>query len=248
MLVVAVISAPDERDRRDTLRQSWLLWAKERGHCVMFVMGLANLEESQRARLADEQRAHGDLLLLAGVEEDYRSLTPKMLALFVWLAKHVAFSFLLKADVDTFVRLDRIDDILHESLRRDGDAAAPLAVPSTPEALYGADSAAVLRDLPASRATGNAMQQDERHHRNTVYEGSQSVWGERSVPTKRLYWGYFDGRAHPKRQGKWGEYSWVICDHYLPYAVGGGYVLSTDVVTALASAAPLLSVFANEGR
>lgn len=49
-----------------------------------------------------------------------------------------------------------------------------------------------------------------------------------------LYWGYFDGRALVKRTGKWAEKRWSLCDHYLPYALGGGYVLSWDLVSYIA--------------
>lgn len=49
-----------------------------------------------------------------------------------------------------------------------------------------------------------------------------------------LYWGYFDGRAPVKRAGKWKEEKWLLCDTYLPYAVGGGYVLSSDLVQFVA--------------
>ncbi|XP_017290073.1 beta-1,3-galactosyltransferase 6 isoform X1 [Kryptolebias marmoratus] len=46
----------------------------------------------------------------------------------------------------------------------------------------------------------------------------------------RLYWGFFSGRGRVKTAGKWRESSWELCDYYLPYALGGGYVLSADLV------------------
>ncbi|CAL1535495.1 unnamed protein product [Lymnaea stagnalis] len=50
----------------------------------------------------------------------------------------------------------------------------------------------------------------------------------------RLYWGFFDGRANVKTSGKWREGNWNLCDRYLPYARGGGYVLSSDLVQFIA--------------
>lgn len=50
------------------------------------------------------------------------------------------------------------------------------------------------------------------------------------APISKFYWGYFDGNAHIKRAGKWKETGWILCDKYLPYALGGGYVLSKDLV------------------
>ncbi|XP_043222111.1 beta-1,3-galactosyltransferase 6-like [Amphibalanus amphitrite] len=67
-----------------------------------------------------------------------------------------------------------------------------------------------------------------------------------SAPRSRFYMGFFDGRARPRRTGKWAEPSWDICDLYLPYALGGGYILSSDLVSYLATAAPHLRRFNSE--
>lgn len=55
-----------------------------------------------------------------------------------------------------------------------------------------------------------------------------------------LYWGYFDGRAHVKQSGKWKDTSWYLCDRYLPYSLGGGYVLSHSLVHYIKINEPLL--------
>lgn len=69
----------------------------------------------------------------------------------------------------------------------------------------------------------------------------------KSVPYKqRLYWGFFDGRASPKKSGPWKEEDWVLCDRYLPYALGGGYILSSDVVNFVASNSKYLKLFRSE--
>lgn len=60
------------------------------------------------------------------------------------------------------------------------------------------------------------------------------------------YWGFFDGRATPKRSGKWTEKGWFLCDRYLPYALGGGYVLSADLVHRIAVNADGLQLYNNE--
>lgn len=51
------------------------------------------------------------------------------------------------------------------------------------------------------------------------------------MPKFKFYWGYFNGNAHIKRVGKWKETGWILCDKYLPYALGGGYILSQDLIT-----------------
>lgn len=67
-----------------------------------------------------------------------------------------------------------------------------------------------------------------------------------SKPQERLYWGFFDGRAHVKKAGKWQEENYVLCDRYIPYALGGGYVISKDLVAYVSQNSHLLQVFKNE--
>lgn len=56
----------------------------------------------------------------------------------------------------------------------------------------------------------------------------------RFAKTKNLYWGFFNGNARVKRNGRWRETKWILCDRYLPYALGGGYVLSHSMVNFIA--------------
>ena len=66
------------------------------------------------------------------------------------------------------------------------------------------------------------------------------------MPSKRLYWGYFNGRGPVLKEGKFAELEYNMCDRYTPYALGGGYVLSADLVTFVAQNHALLKVYKNE--
>ncbi|CAG9110862.1 unnamed protein product [Plutella xylostella] len=62
-------------------------------------------------------------------------------------------------------------------------------------------------------------------------EISSYVTHQESLPSySGLYWGYFFGKATVFRSGKWKEPNWFLCDTYLPYALGGGYVISRSIV------------------
>ncbi|KAK3932846.1 Beta-1,3-galactosyltransferase 6 [Frankliniella fusca] len=63
---------------------------------------------------------------------------------------------------------------------------------------------------------------------------------------EKLYWGYFNGRAQVHQKGKWKETGWNLCDRYLPYARGGGYVISRQLVHYLSKNSMLLNKFKNE--
>lgn len=56
----------------------------------------------------------------------------------------------------------------------------------------------------------------------------------RLTPKQFLYWGYFSGNARVYRRGKWKELNWFLCDRYLPYALGGAYILTKDLVDFIA--------------
>ena len=39
---------------------------------------------------------------------------------------------------------------------------------------------------------------------------------------------------------------WFLCDHYLPYAMGGGYVISSDLIHRVAVNADGIQLYNNE--
>jgi galactosylxylosylprotein 3-beta-galactosyltransferase len=61
-----------------------------------------------------------------------------------------------------------------------------------------------------------------------------------------VFWGQFLGAGGVIKEGPYAEFSWSICDTYLPYALGGGYILSMDLVQLVARNAPFLRVYRNE--
>lgn len=67
-----------------------------------------------------------------------------------------------------------------------------------------------------------------------------------STTSPSLYWGYFNGRAQIKTGGQWKESHFNIADRFLPYALGGGYVLSKQLVNYIAVNRHILSPFRSE--
>ncbi|XP_051493135.1 beta-1,3-galactosyltransferase 6 [Apus apus] len=180
-LAVLIASAPRYGERRSIIRSTWLsatgppqrVWSR-------FVIGTGGLGPEELGSLELEQRRHRDLLLLPQLRDSYENLTAKVLAAYVWLDLHLDFQFALKADDDTFVRLD-----------------------------------VLVEELSAKEP-------------------------------RRLYWGFFSGRGRVKSGGKWKESAWVLCDHYLPYALGGGYVISADLVRYLRLSRDYLNMWQSE--
>ncbi|XP_027032289.1 beta-1,3-galactosyltransferase 6 isoform X1 [Tachysurus fulvidraco] len=162
-LVVLVTTGPKYTERRSIIRSTWLS-KTDPDVLALFAIGTLGLPSEDMRNLETEQMRHGDLLLLPELRDSYENLTLKLIHAYSWLDQKLDFRFVLKADDDTFARLD----LLKEELK--------------------------------------------------------------SKEPRRLYWGFFSGRGRVKAAGKWKESTWELCDYYIPYALGGGYVLSADLV------------------
>eukprot|EP00042_Codosiga_hollandica_P044965 m.450196 g.450196 ORF g.450196 m.450196 type:complete len:319 (+) comp56908_c0_seq11:125-1081(+) len=181
-LLVMIMSSVGGQPRRQAIRKTWAhhSFGLEQVR-VFFVIGTHGIPSSAFHDLEEEHMHHGDLALIADLEDAYSKLTNKLIAGLTWSETHFAFDYLFKGDDDTFIRLDVL----------------------VPEIL--------------------AM-----------------------APDPRLYWGYFDGRAEVKRSGQWKESSWFLCDRYLPYALGGGYILGSDLVAYVVRNSKLFNLYNSE--
>lgn len=62
----------------------------------------------------------------------------------------------------------------------------------------------------------------------------------------RLYWGFFLQNAPVRRTGKWRDREWSLGKHYVKFAIGGGYIISSDLIDLLVNNALYLQLFTNE--
>ncbi|XP_005986056.1 beta-1,3-galactosyltransferase 6 [Latimeria chalumnae] len=178
-LVVLITTGPKYTERRSIIRSTWLS-THEPDILCRFVIGTTGLLQEDLQNLELENARHHDLLLLPDLKDSYENLTNKILHMYSWLDQNVNFKFVLKADDDTFARLD----VIKEELQ--------------------------------------------------------------TKEPKKLYWGFFSGRGRVKSAGKWKESTWLLCDYYLPYALGGGYVLSSDLVHYIRISKDFLKVWQSE--
>ena len=65
--------------------------------------------------------------------------------------------------------------------------------------------------------------------------------------TKRLYYGVINTKGRPQKEGDpWPDLGWDISETYLPYALGGGYILSADLVSLIVEDMEFLRWHPNE--
>lgn len=79
----------------------------------------------------------------------------------------------------------------------------------------------------------------------SYYEKLHKVREKHRTPIE-LYWGYFKGGSTIQQRGPWKETNYKLCDRYLPYALGGGYILSKNLVSFIATHGKTLTPFKSE--
>ena len=120
-LIILILSDPNSRSGRDAVRQTWLKFLPS--DCrAYFAIGTRGMSYSKLEALYSERAEHADLLLLRSVTDAYDSLADKLVAAFAWLFDNIEFSYVLKADLDTFVRIQ----LITEELRRRNSDDRPL--------------------------------------------------------------------------------------------------------------------------
>ncbi|XP_017086415.1 beta-1,3-galactosyltransferase 6 [Drosophila eugracilis] len=160
----------------------------------VFAIGTWNISSYLQAELLKEEKQYADLLLLQRHHDTYGNLTEKLLQALDTLRYHYEFSYVIKVDDDTYVKLDNLVNEL------------------------------VSYDQKLLRQKSNYG-----HH-----------------PLPQLYWGYFNGRATVKTKGQWKETNYYLSKNYLPYALGGGYVLSRKLCEYIVNSSKILTHYVSE--
>lgn len=215
-LIILIISAPKNLDKRNTVRETWLRLYKPKSDIFdndqfkvkhYFVVGSIGLNKQQLSHLNNEQNRHGDLLLIP-VHDTYKNLANKIKKSFEWLDMQydygLVYKFVLKCDDDSFVILPNLIDELQmlEQLYLKPSMQDSLKYISETQNEYYSLNVQINNKLAKDNLLG-------------------------------LYWGYFSGNAKIKMRGKWKETDWIFSDKYLPYALGGGYLLSKNLVSII---------------
>ncbi len=105
--VIAVVTGLKYSDRRDAIRETWFSDLPE-DVLPLFFIGSKGLTVQEQGALEYEKAVHKDIILLEDFKDSYYSLSEKVTRVMKWLFLNVEFSFLLKADDDTYARVDML--------------------------------------------------------------------------------------------------------------------------------------------
>ena len=106
-LVILVLSAPANKERRLLIRQTWALNLPKTVK-VLFVLGTKFRPHEIKTMLNEERKFNKDLIILPNLADTYKQLTIKTIESMKWINENMAFDYLLKIDDDTFVRVNEI--------------------------------------------------------------------------------------------------------------------------------------------
>ena len=118
-LVVGILSAPQNAAEREACRATWLQLVPH-GRRVLYFFAVGNANDvATNDALDKESRTYRDLLRI-DLRESYRRLVFKTAAMYDYLAlrtnnsqQDLSYSFYLKTDDDSFVRLDKLIPLLN---------------------------------------------------------------------------------------------------------------------------------------
>jgi hypothetical protein len=119
-LFVAVISAPNNFEKRATIRSTWPSHLKNQSNINRqldvvgfgFIVGLTNNKTVQQ-KLTEESAKHNDILQV-NVYDKYRNLSLKATGLLNWLNSRCSqVDFVLKVDDDVYVNVHNLATVLH---------------------------------------------------------------------------------------------------------------------------------------
>ena len=112
VLFIAVMSSPENREKRDGIRKAWFQDVDiERGLVkAAFFLGRAT-EPEMNDKLAKEAEELGDIIFV-DMDEAYYSIIRKTAGIMSYTAHNVKSDFVMKCDDDTYVRVDRVLGLL----------------------------------------------------------------------------------------------------------------------------------------
>ncbi|XP_051275057.1 beta-1,3-galactosyltransferase 2 [Dicentrarchus labrax] len=121
-LVLLIPVAPQNREARDTIRNTWGKETTVLGQVVRhyFLLGLSKEEDGSeplKEQVLQESQKHHDILQ-SNFLDSYNNLTIKTMVMFEWLTSHCPnTSYAMKIDSDMFLNVHRLVDILLKAPR-----------------------------------------------------------------------------------------------------------------------------------
>lgn len=247
-LVILILSAPKHIAQRDVIRGTWLNQPKPKVTSTKATEAIRNsLDYDEQGFLQQDTLYHQ----IISLERFKKKLTnPKQ--------NHHNKLFNLKIVHYFAVGTDRLQftelDVLMKERRKYNDLLLLDKLTDsygnlTLKLLQGISAISNMNSFKYLLKTDDDTYVKLDHLLEELYEYDEFIAHKQysaDEPRPDLYWGYFNGRASIKSRGAWKENNFNLCDRYLPYALGGGYVIANNLVNHIATNRHTLSRYTSE--
>lgn len=246
-LVIIILSAPKNLDERNAIRQTWLNLQPKVDEPSDDDITLNDLDFDQKGFLQQDSIYHQSSEL-----ENFKKIMSKSKykPLKRDLNVKILHYFAIGSENLPFIEMNALNkehtkhhDLLLLNDLHDSYGNLTLKLLKTIKAVSNIESFEYLLKTDDDTYVKLDYLIEDLHKYDRMIQRKQST--PNSIKPE-LYWGYFNGRATVKSRGQWKEVNFNLCDHYLPYALGGGYVLSKNLVHFIAQNRRTLSQFNSE--
>lgn len=232
-LVIIILSAPENTLQRNIIRQTWLNWQPRIDDSSYF--DASHLEFDRNGFLQQDtiyqQSSSLDAFKQKMTKEKFKPLKK-------YLDLNIVHYFAIGNENLPFLKSNRL--VKEHSKHNDllilndlGDSYANLTL----KLLKTFHAVSNMQSFEYLLKTDDDTYVKLDYLIEDLYEYDGSIRRKQSTSNSikpELYWGYFNGRANIKTQGQWKESNFNLCERYLPYALGGGYVISKNLVQYIA--------------
>lgn len=111
-LVVCVISAPANVERRNLIRETWGHPEHSANMAVLFILGKPSSENLMN-EIGDESFKYGDMVIGA-FQDHYENLTIKSVVAYGWSYRYCNATFILKVDDDVLVKVFTLQTFIND--------------------------------------------------------------------------------------------------------------------------------------
>lgn len=246
-LVIIILSAPKNTDQRNTIRQTWLNLKPKIGETPNDYFNSNSIEFDENGFLHHDSIYQQSSLLNAFKEKMSKSIYKPLKKDLIIETLHY---FAIGNENLPFIESNKLrkehakyNDLLLINDLTDSYANLTLKLLKTIQAVSNVESFEYLLKTDDDTYVKLDYMLEDLHQYDKSIKRGQSIVN--SIKPE-LYWGYFNGRATVKTRGHWKELNFNLCERYLPYALGGGYVISKNLVFYIAQNHRTLSRYVSE--
>ncbi|XP_071053208.1 beta-1,3-galactosyltransferase 6-like [Onthophagus taurus] len=206
-IIVLILTAPENEIKRDALRNTYMeikkVYHKKYEKIIYLKYYFIIGDENLPKNVTEKlilEQSTQKDIIFVPVKDNYDNLTLKMMEAFCYLHNRLSFYF-------DFNYIMKFDDDIFVNVEELG------------------------QELIQIEAKYLKLKLNSYKKLNTKYLSVNLQSNGRNIGENyKLYWGFMIGNSQIYKNGKYKESNWILCDYYIPYALGGGYILSKAII------------------